>query len=187
MATITTSITGEPASLLLDINPLDPIAARAQIFYTGVNTVPAKIAANISEYELTCPLPANFVYRLIDLSIISRGPSLSDLTDFSASVQFQLQNASADIRVHSIEGQAVFFWQPGITDPFMRLFVLPAGQMQQPFRAAPTGGELFLRYIDASTTTTNSVGIVFNVRFLQYTIEQFNASPMHTPFPVLNV
>lgn len=187
MATITTAITVAADPLLLDINPADPIASRASIEFFSIDTVPAKLTTDVTLYTVTCPLPPNFVYRLIDLTLIVRGTTIGNVNFFEPSFQFQLQNASQDIRTHSVEAQTAFVWNADVTNLATKLYELPSGEMQFPFRSAPAGGELFLRLWDVTAQATTAVSMVFRARFLQYTVEQFNASPMHTPFPVLSL
>lgn len=175
----------------------DMISPIAEIIYHGTTAIPSLLAADQTLVTLELQLPSNFVYRMVDFHLQLRAPQGVVFSDFSPGASFEFQNAGVITRV----GQMLvpfseidpsigtlesggYSMEPGVLNDMVEHYVLD--QAYDEAFLITADGQIFMRLADASTDATVAAELVHHCRVLQYTIEQFDHAPMHSPLPIIN-
>jgi len=167
---------------------------RGEIIYHGQNPVAAKINTDTSLYTLSCRLPINFAYRLMDLDLIVQSETVNAFQDWEPAAEFELNNGGLSLRVGAIWRESVdsgsnttdyFVWLPSTSKDVMANYLLRPGRFSAPFLADAGVPALSLRLSDPSGDSTPATSVIHHCRFLQYTIDQYNSYVMQSPVPVV--
>lgn len=196
MTIITTAVVDVGIRRNWTVNPNDLISPIAEIIYHGQNAIPSKLSTDQNLFTLELQIPDNFAYRMVDLHLQLAGTQGVVMLDFAGGASFEFNNAGVTERVGQVivpravvdgvgllEGGG-YIKIPGVTNDTVEHFILD--QAYDEAFVVTSAGQLFLRLNDSSTDATTATSLIHHCRMLQYTIEQFNHAPMHSPLPVIN-
>lgn len=163
--------------------------------WIGTLVVPAKDAANQSLATITLTFPESFVFKIATLHIhytAAVGPDIFDLvkqvTPGIIGQGFKQTNQNLVISSQRIQldGAGTNFRVTGEDNMIMSQ---PVGNYQVPIRTGNFAGDnsMSWQWADLSSDASVAITIVFRMRAMMYTIEQFNQFGMFAAVPVIGV
>lgn len=193
MAIIFTTVIPDAEVISLDSPAADSsyfgIQPLGYIHYSGTAVIPAKILTDTSLLTLTYTLPRGFFYQLQDLAITALSDQIASINSFERLWYCTLSENGVQRRNFTLQNIVPQAEQLNGLNSF--LTILATLQIATAFkphgwpRRLIDGGDAraFIRtvWLDNSATATNEVTVSFDVRFLQFTIEQARNSPLYTP------
>ncbi len=159
---------------------------RAEILFTGTDTIPAKILTNESLWTLTCNLPRNFVYRCVEMRLWCTADTTGDLDDFQESMFGLITPDPAPAWSFLVTAEsAAFEYRDAATKDVLRYYK-NASSIEAPI-IAEDDSSIYMTWFDNSTDATASVVTNWRIRVLQYDIQQYHHYPVHHPIPTISV
>lgn len=199
MVDITTTTTGIPdiRSWSIPASAEESGIPRGEVVFAGVQTVPAKLAADINRWLLVMVLPRNWVYRLVELQVVGLmedgepmqegqpamfGQIISDAVNeldwfFTLLNIGQWGAVNQDAFPKDFAGQANDIWAQFV----------PAFQAVDGYTIDSSAGtgQVSVAWMDKSGDASAAWDAHFRFRFLMYDVRQVNFWPMHAPQPII--
>lgn len=171
--------------------PHDLLAPIGQMIYHGDTTVPSKLNTENSLLTIEMQIPNGFAYRMVDFHLSLASPDGVQFLDFEGGATFdfiddgnvnrvgQLLVPGSEInQTTGIRDGGGYINTPDATNKAIEHFVLD--QAYDLAFLATVDANVFLRLNDFSNDATSAVIVTHHCQLLQYTIEQYHSSPMHT-------
>lgn len=202
MATVTTSTTNLGKPIIWDIPPGAVVdhtnVPRGEALFDGSQSIPLKDAADVSVWNLTCPLPIGFVYRIVEFRLWALAPDASDFADWAAFMKGTV-TPSPD---PGHQGAQFFFQltnQVGVSSAFTLFsypistggaadnltFFEPNVKIDPAISCLEGDGSIGVSWLDTSADDTGITVVHWRIRALVYDISQYNNSPVHVAMPVI--
>jgi len=151
-------------------------------------------AGDVNVWTYTCTLPANFVYRVVEMKVLAAGPAESDLDDAEPGMMvtatenqvafknWLLWNQCQYLGSTSGSLSAIAAANPATTNDFQTIFANPAGaDVQSDFIDASQGISIIQTVWVNFNATSSAMTVSPYYRFYQYTIDQFTRGAIWTP------
>jgi len=195
MATDVTSIVDNGILRSWRVNPDDPMSPMGEMIYHGTTVIDAKASNDKALIRLRLNIPRDHAWRLVDFRLQLAASTGSILTDYEGGASFEINLSGVLTRVgqllvpralvsNNLLKGGGYVTDPDITLQLLEHFILD-GTYDEAFRTVSDDDHIFLRLVNQDSTSATAGSLVHHCRLLQYSIDQFNAAPMHTPLPII--
>ncbi len=166
-----------------------PPSARGEVQFIGTGVIPALLSGNVGSWVLTCGLPVNYTYRLLEVGVRAQSVDAADLSQPESSMlvsigdyDFQLVNQNWRTVDRSF-GYTVAQLQTAFFAPECSIsapILLDSHQEQAP-------NDLTITWIDSQASATAAITVNWRVRALSWQLDDYYQDTMHDPTLTLPV
>lgn len=197
MVDVTTATVAEPRLNLWEIPPelVDSPIPRGEVFFEGLQLIPAKVAIDESLWTLQMTFPRNFVYRLIEAQVVVFADTSVPFTDFGVGMTVLVSTdapqesdwyfALWNEQYYAGSGNTALQFLFTSADPDYFATFQPQQYIKAPINAGLGAARLFLRWVDITADATLAVTAHYRFRALMFDVEQERKWQMHAPAPII--
>lgn len=199
MAEITTTTSAIPRIDTWQIPPVTDLGnvPRGELFFEGIQNIPAKAALDSSRWLLNMPLPRNWIFRIAQARVFAFMNNFAAGNNFQDGMLVTVLTESpgqsnwfftlwADLGSRAANSAYAFNF--ATVDPNYVSGFLPQYDSITDLINTGTGdASLQLSWLDGDADATVEVNVFYRFRLLLYDVRQSHDWPIHTPTPVITV